>query len=328
MTVTEIILYSAVALTGIVLSALFSGMETGIYMINRVRLAVRASQRQPTALRISRAVRNTGGTLSVLLIGTNASNYLASFGVAALLHACGLGYWSLIILEALVVTPLLFVFAETLPKELFRVHTDRWTYWFWPTVICAKWLFTVIPLLPTVHLVAAVVSRLSGARDDGASTERQRVSRLIKEGVATGVLSESQTTLADRALALRGLNVGNVMVPWREAATLPIEADHEAREKTLRESTYSRLPVVQSDESVLGVLAWTDLILNRQATTGELVHEAFTLTPQSPLLEALSKMRHDRRAMAIVVAPETNRPVGLVTLKDLVEPLTGKLAVW
>ena len=43
--------------------------------------------------------------------------------------------WALIGLQTLLVTPLLFVFAETLPKDLFRTHTDRWTYRLAPVIL-------------------------------------------------------------------------------------------------------------------------------------------------------------------------------------------------
>ncbi len=56
--------------------------------------------------------------------------------------------------------------------------------------------------------------------------------------------------------------------------------------------------------------------------------QPLTFTPDTPLLDALSVMREQRQPMAIVREPAANRPIGLVTLKDLVEPLTGELREW
>ena len=46
------------------------------------------------------------------------------------------------------------------------------------------------------------------------------------------------------------------------------------------------------------------------------------------MLDALRVMREERHPMAVVQDPATGRPLGLVTLKDLVEPLTGPLRAW
>jgi len=320
--------YIAITAAGFVLSAIFSGMETGLYTINRVRLTVRAASGDTGAGQIRTGLQHAARTLSILLIGTNASNYLGSYGLAEILHHMGLGDWSLIVLEAAVFTPLVFVFAETLPKELFRTHTDRWTYWFWPAIAVTRWLFTIVPLLPSVQLVTWVISGMVGTRNEGMMTARQRVSELLKEGVGAGVLSESQTTLADRALAMRDRRVGDVMVRWKDAVWVSVEAERGSREAVLGRGSFSRLPVVDKDGGVVGILTWSDAVLNPTAETRELAGEAMTLTAERRLLDALSLMRHRRQTMAIVMGGEGDQPVGLVTLKDLVEPLTGKLAAW
>ena len=119
----ELVGFGLLRLVGLVLSGLFSGIETGIYTLNRVRLAVRVARADGAALRLQRELDRPGRTLSTILIGTNASSYLASFGLAEMLrHGLGIeGDWALIAVEAVLLTPLLFIFAETLPKALFRL---------------------------------------------------------------------------------------------------------------------------------------------------------------------------------------------------------------
>jgi CBS domain containing-hemolysin-like protein len=55
---------------------------------------------------------------------------------------------------------------------------------------------------------------------------------------------------------------------------------------------------------------------------------AVTFSPSTSIGEALDAMRTGRQAMAIVTERGTDEPLGLLTLKDLVEPLTGELAAW
>ena len=200
MTGGEITTLAALAGLGVFISAVFSGMETGLYTLNRVRLTVRAARRQGQAVRLRREFAHQDRALSTLLIGTNAASYMVSYAIARLLHEFSIDDWTLIVIEVLVVTPVLFVFAETLPKDLFRTHADHWMYTLSGVLVGSKWLFRLVGLLPIVQLVGLLVGRLLGAGSRDAVSARQRVSQLIKEGVGTGVLSASQTTLADRAL--------------------------------------------------------------------------------------------------------------------------------
>ncbi|UCD76537.1 MAG: DUF21 domain-containing protein [Phycisphaerales bacterium] len=324
----DVAIFLGLTFVGFVFSSLFSGMETGLYTINRVRLAVRAARGEATALRLRHELGNSSRALTVLLIGNNAANYLGSFGLAETLHRAGLNDWTLIVVEALIFTPLLFIFGETLPKDLFRAHTDHWTYRLSRFLTACRWLFLITGVLPAVLGIAALLTRAFGRRTDGPTTARQRVIRLLHEGVGTGIISESQTTLADRALALRGRTVGDEMIPWSRVAALPIECGRVRREEIMRRHNFTRLPVLDRSGEVAGVVATIDVVLAPENDLQSMTSTPPTFTPDTPVHEALWIMRTERQPMAIVKHPHTGRPVGLVTLKDLVEPLTGELAAW
>ncbi len=321
--------YGALALIGVVLSALFSGAETGVYTLNRVRLAVRAARGERAAVRLRAEMADQNRLLAMLLVGTNTSSYLASYALAAILHhEYGLDDWTLIAVEVAIFTPLLFVFAETLPKDLFRTHTDDWTYRLAGVLRGARWVFVACGLLPIVKVAGALISRLLGGTPEGAASARQHISQLIKEGVGVGVLSESQTTIADRALAMRGRTVGSEMIPWSRVLRLPIDAGHSAREALVRDRNITRVPVVDGEGRAVGILSLLDALLEPEKPTAQLMREPLTFPPEAPVRDALRSMRSRRYAMAIIADAPGSRPLGMVTLKDLVEPITGELAAW
>ncbi len=320
--------FLVLAAVGIALSALYSGLETGLYTLNPVRLTVRAARGEAAAVRLRRMTRHPARTLTVLLIGTNTANYLGTFAVAELLHGRGLGDWTLIAVQAAIMTPVLFVFAETLPKDLFRTYTDRWTYHLSPLISVSRFAFTWTGLLLVVEHAAALASRLAHGQGEDPVSSRQRISQLIREGVGAGLLSVAQASISDRALSMHDRRIGSVMVGWRAVAALPAEADAAEREEFFRARGFTRAPVVDTRGHVVGVLTWIEAILERDATTEALMTRPLTFTPDMHLLDALSSMREQRQPMAIVHEPEADRPIGLVTLKDLVEPLTGELREW
>lgn len=327
MTAGETATLAALAAVGMLSTAVFAGMETGVYTMNRVRLTVRAARGQRNAVRLRRELGRQNRTLSTLLIGTNAASYLLSYSIARLLHGLALEDWTLIAIEALAVTPVLFVFAETLPKDLFRTHADNWMYTLSPVLVAAKWVFRLVGLLPIVQVVAQLVARVLGSSSAVAETARQRISQLIKEGVGSGVLTESQTTLADRALAMRNRTISTEMIPWNRVATVHRDAERPQRETLIRQRNFTRMPVVDDSGVVVGVLSSLDALLDPGRPTAELMIDPLTFDGRTPVRDALRAMRESRRKMAVVVAAN-GRPRGLVTLKDLVEPMTGELKAW
>ena len=65
------LLIVAIAVLGLVLSAFFSGAETGLYCINRLRLHLGVQRADPMSLRLASVIDDESGALSVTLIGTN-----------------------------------------------------------------------------------------------------------------------------------------------------------------------------------------------------------------------------------------------------------------
>ena len=320
--------YVCLLLVGLVLSALYSGLETGMYTLNRIRLNVKADTGERAAYRLRRELQHPTRMLIVLLIGTNVANYLGSFSLAELLHRFHISQWTLIGLEALIFTPILFVFAETLPKDLFRRHTDRWSYSFSHMIVTSRWLFVATGMLLIVQGITTLLNILFRHEGEQTLSDRQRMSQLIKEGIGSGVISEVQTTWFERALALRDRTVRDEMVLWSQVVTIPLSADRQRRESIMQRNQFSRFPVVDDDGHIVGLLRFLAAVLDPHAPTADLMEECVTFTSDTSVREALRLLRQQQQNIAVVIDASTQRPLGLVTLKDLVEPLTGELAAW
>jgi CBS domain containing-hemolysin-like protein len=324
----ELLGFMALTLVGLGLSSLFSGLETGIYTLNRVRLAVRAGQGDPVACRLRDEANHRPRLLGTLLVGNNLANYLGSFGIAAILSAQGLGDAAAIAINAGVLIPMLFVFGETLPKDLFRTHTDTWTYRWTPFLVGCRLLFTWTGLLLAVLWPMRVLGRVLGVDSERPAPARARVAQLLKEGLGAGVITEAQATLADRALAMHDLRVGQVMVPWRRAVTMHDRASRGRREAVIRRGHHSRLPLVDASGRVVGVVELLDCILELDRPLTELARKPVFLSRETTVRDAIQRLREARMPMGVVADARGGRPIGLVTLKNLVEPLTGRIEAW
>jgi len=143
--------------------------------------------------------------------------------------------------------------------------------------------------------------------------------------VDSGVLSAGQTALLDRALELRHRTVADEMISWSSVRTIHVDASVEERALSLT-SPWTRLPIVAVDGTVLGLVSVVDIGLSPAEPVQGLQQEVCRFDVSLPVPIALTRLRQQGKPLGIV--ERDGRPVGLVTLKDLVETLTGELVAW
>ncbi len=325
----EMVIWILLVLVGVGGSAIWSGMETGLYRASRIRAAARASAASPSARSrmLMNELRHPDRALTTLLIGNNICNYLGSLGVVGLLTLAHLNEIEIIALQAVVLTPFLLVFAETLPKEIFRVQADRMSERFAPALTGLRWITTLTLILPLVFWVTRVVTRLFGAPGVGVlASARERIVAMIKQGAHGGGISDEQATLIDRALAFGRARVDQEMIPWSGVRRIAHDAPRARLDELLARSGHARYPVIDRGGRVVGLLVRVDASLAPEAEVRALVRPIPRLKPNLSAREALGLLRSSGGKMAVV--EREGRPIGVVSPKDLFEPLMGELQAW
>ena len=316
--------------------ALFAGLETGLYTVNRVRLRVRSSRKeQPdfSARILAGEVSRLPTVLPALLIGYNVAGAMGSYGLTVLLTDQGFGHGALLLINILAVTPVMFVVADMLPKEMFRADADRLMYPMASLLRAWRSLLTYTGVLPAVQWLAHGLSNLlikkAGASPEAVGTEmeqtRGHIHALLKEGATHGVMSEAQLTLVDRAFGLRESDVSDEMIPWSRCRVIQLAWTREGVLSFIQKHPYSRFPVADGGRLV-GVVEHTAICLSEGRPVEQLMRPAVRLAASVPVRDAMKTLMSEGERMAVVV--ENGRPIGLVTMKDLVEPLTGELRAW
>lgn len=320
--------FIAVAAVGLLSAGLLAGLETGSYSLSRVRLSIRAARGDAGARALSAEFARPSRLLTTLLVANALAGWAASFGTSQIFDGLGYGAVEAVLLDLAVLVPVVFLVGEVLPKDLFRQHADRWMPAFGPAL---RWLRVVLAasgLVPLVAWIGALVARLLGARGGEEALEsRARVSAMLAEGAGQEGLSEAQLGFADRVLTMREVVVGGEMRHWRDVAWIPEAAPPDERVRAFSVSGASRLPVLDPGGRVLGAVYAIDHLEQPKAPTDALVRPVLVIPPTTPALEAIQTMRRGRIRLA-VVAERPDRPLGIVTMKDLVEPLVGDLAAW
>ncbi|MGE3109939.1 MAG: CNNM domain-containing protein [Phycisphaerales bacterium] len=320
MSTLELIAWVGVVLLAIAGSAWCAGFETGMYCVNRVRLNLRVARGERRAVLLRREIDHPNRALATLLISNTAFGNLLSVGITSLLSTRDLGDAWLLAVNLLIVVPTLVVLGEALPKEIFRVEADRLNYWTAPLLVWLRRLLTLVGLIPLVDAVASIAMRWARANEPGSlSTPRHAIAALLKEGARHGILSEAQTNMVDRALLLRDTLVRGEMVPWSRVRTIPLNGKRRQLAGGLARQSFSAYPVVGPQGDVLGVVSHLDLCLRHDTPLDQLMHPPVLLAPDMRVRDALLAIRRAGMLIGVVVAD--GKPAGIVTPKDLIEPL-------
>lgn len=307
------------------LSALFSGMETGIYVMNKVRLELRAEAGGHDAQRLRRLLRKPNNLLSVLLIGNNIVNYTAAFALTALFDLGGMGgaaEWYALVVGTL----MLFVLGETVPKTVFHRLAETLTYRMSWAIAAADWVFKITGLSYFMRAASWIVMLPVRRRQSTVAVE-SRLTDVFAEGQASGVLTHMQAVMVDRVMHIAEVKLADVMVPVRKAICIRRDTTREVLMRMLRKHNYSRVPVLDDAGDVIGIVDVYDVLVEETvAVPASRMTQPLKLPAGMTVTEALYAMRRERSMMA--VAQKDSKAVGIVTIKDLVEEIVGELEEW
>jgi putative hemolysin len=314
----------AVCLAG---TAIFSSAETAFYRVSRVRIDMDARQGRATSRWIRRLLSNETALVITLVLGLNLCLEFMTHDVETLLIAAGTPKFGIEVWITLVVTPLVFFFGELLPKELARRRPHAVLAVTSPVVIFTRYLF--LPVERFMALVTALVSRALSLepRLFSSGQGREAVLDFLREGKKSGAIPHSAEEMAKNVLTLRTIPVERCMMPWKDVARLDARDPDEDLYALVSRSRHTRLLVVGEKGGVLGYVHQLDVL---GAGPGETVlshlRDVAALRPGTPVDRALARLRASGQRLAIVGTSQT--PLGLVTLKDLVEEISGDLSGW
>jgi CBS domain containing-hemolysin-like protein len=277
------------------------------------------------------AASQIGITLSSLVLGAYAQ---ATFAVAlAPLLATFFGFddarsrsiAEITVLLGLAVTQA--ILGELVPKSLALQFPTQVAL---ATVLPMRWSLRAFrPFIAVINGTTRVLLRLIGAK---ASPQRHlhspdEIELLIAESHDGGLLEADEQQRLRRALRLGRRTARDLMIPVAKLTMLPLDMPWDDVVRTVAASPFSRLPVYRgSPEQIVGTLRVNDLV-RRYVTHGptalrQLVRPLVRIPHDVPADRVVSVLRERRAHQAVVVDPQ-DRPVGLVTIQDVIEALVG-----
>jgi CBS domain containing-hemolysin-like protein len=317
----------AVILFGLMASAAYSGSETAFYSVSRTRIDVEARQGVRSARLVRRLLSDDLSFLIVVLIGNSLMVELMTWSAEDLLHERNVPRWAIRAALALVLTPCVFFFAEVLPKDLFRRRPHALLSRTAPFVLVSRYVFW--PLERLLFSLTALLTRVFTLEPRLFSVVRGREAllRLLSEGAREGVILPHAEQMARNVLKLRSIEIERCMAPWSGVLTIGRDVPQPDLYASVARSPYTRIPVVDAEGAVQGYVHQLDVLGEGEGTSVmDHLRPVMVLASGTPVDRALAKLRSGGQRLAIV--GDLEHPRGLVTLKDLLEEISGDLAGW
>jgi Mg2+/Co2+ transporter CorB len=317
----------------LLVSAFFSGAETALTASSRAAMMRLEKQGNRDATIVNRLLARRERLLGAILFANNVTNIAASTIATGLLLAF-FGHAG-VIYATFVMTALIFVIAEVLPKTaafnmpdrialVVAQPVDRVVRWFSPILRVVEWLVRLI-----LHGLGMPVGKIQSIL-----TPREELRGTVDLMHHAGVVEKLDRDMMGGLLDLRELTVSDVMI--HRTKMIMLDADQKPREivDAVLAAAVTRLPLWRdSPDNIIGVLHAKEVLRALHATGGDadaidipaLIRPAWFVPDTTPLYEQLKAFRHRKTPFALVV-DEYGEMEGLVTLEDIVEEIVGDIS--
>jgi len=310
----------------LVATMFFSAAEMAFIAANRIKLRHLAEEGHRTAGRYLEAFRHPERLLAAAKMGVPIAHIVAaSAATFALSPVFGGAVAALIV--TLVLTPVMLVFGEIIPKAIAREWATTLILWLYRPLTWAAVLLAVFVTFSNV--VVASLLRLFGTRQESVRhfVSREELKALLSMEPGEAEMSTQEAEMIDKIFDLGDTAVREIMVPLVDVVMLPHAASAAEAIEIIRQRGFSRIPVYQERATnIVGVVAAMDL-LRRGAegpTLDALMRQPYYVPETKRIDDLLREMQRARIHMAVVV-DEYGGSTGIVTLEDVVEQIVGEI---
>jgi CBS domain containing-hemolysin-like protein len=321
----------------VVLAGFFAGSETGIYQLSRLRLRLGIERKRFAFIILGKCLHDSAALLLSMLIGTNLAHYLAASVVTYMLLT-RLGEHTAEFVAMLFTAPILFVFSELIPKDLFLYRADALMPAVAPVLFGFHKFFIwcgAVPFLKGVLRIFAKFSSIAMSAETAiTSVERHKIAAILHESREEALLSSVQSDIVKRLVVISNIRISSVMTAINDVQMVELNSDRSALLKKLKECAFSRLPVYDRwPENIIGFVNVYEVLCstNQFSSLHNFVKPIRKLSAETVVSDAIEVMQSENEKIVLVTRVGhlgRESPAGIVTMKDLVEELLGELSEW
>jgi putative hemolysin len=301
--------------------AFFSGSETALISMNILRIEHLIEKKNKFALMAHDLLKKPDRLLATTLVGTNLSVVVAS-SVATSLFTEIFGKKGPLV-AICVMTPIALVFGELIPKTVFRSNANSLALKIsFPLRFFQKLLF---PLVFIISLIADRLTKLISPKGvvKNPFLTKDEIQIAVKEIYKQGILNEEEKKYIDRIFEFTLTKVGDIMVPLAKVVSVNYDDSIGAIKDKAQHFGFTRLPVFQ-DKLIKGVINIYDVLFNENVDWHTFIRPIRETHVNEHLDRLFALMQPNKESITVVF--KDNTIVGIVTMEDLIEEITTKIA--
>lgn len=310
----------------LILSAFFSGSETGMMAANKIKLKNLSKKPDSGAKRALKLLKKPDLLLATILVGNNFANILASSIVTIIM----LNYFGgNVLLGAVLLTAFILIFSEITPKTMAAVKPESFAKR--SSLLLKILLYVLRPLIAITNYISSKVLKIFNidVKDakDNDNLNTQELKTLLDE--SGDLIPKQYRGMLSSILGMEELVVEDIMTPTSEVIGIDIDLGYKKNKDVIESSEYTRLPVFKSSiDNELGTLHlkdshdFLDKIESKEDVRGEL-SKTYFVSQSTALMKQLKEFQDNDKNMALVV-DEYGEIQGLITIEDIFKEIAGK----
>lgn len=328
-----IVFYSVLFLVLLVLSAFFSGSETAFFSLTRAQLENFKNASRPRDKQIYKLMTSSRQLLITIVVANTMVNITIA-SLAALLTikvslAFGLNQKLIIVLDVLVVTVVILILGEIVPKVVAVREAESFSR---RAVYPISFLFYLFyPLSYSLAKFTRFLQSRTGLSEKMILMTEEELKTLAEVGEEHGTLQKDEKEMIHSIFEFGHTTVKEVMVPRTDMVCVESSITLSRLMQLVKKKLHSRIPVYKEKiDNIIGILYVKDLLpyLNKSKRETidlqKLVRPAYFVPEQKKIDELLREFQEEHIHMALVV-DEYGGISGLITLEDIIEEIVGEI---
>lgn len=309
-------------------SGFFSGSETALMAISKLRLAHIAETKPKRASIVQNILKQPERLIGTILLGNN----LVNVAMSAIATAFAISLWGQrgIIYVTGILTVVILIFAEITPKVYAKYFNERVSL---KTAPVMKVLMIVLsPVVNAVTYVSGKILYLIGidvTRIEKPLMTEAEIRTCIKMGWDEGAITADERQLLARVFTLNDKAVGEIMIPKSQMTTLQIDTPVEEAMKIVVKTGHSRFPVFEGNDSeIVGfvhVKDFFEILLRKQPDSLKKILRPPSFAAADKKIGFQLRNFQSNKLHQAVVLDQNGKVAGLVTLEDIIEELVGSI---
>lgn len=312
----------------------FTSSETAYLSLPRVKIRNMIEHKRKNAKLVARLKNNMDRLLTVVLIGTNFLNSLASaiataFAIA-LLGSKGSG------IAPFVTAFFITTFAQIVPKTAAALNPEKYCLRSAPVLfVLQKLFFPIVWLFERLsHIVVAIVEKI--IKTDSAGVTQEELKTLIDVGEKEGTIEKDERKMLNKIIEFNDLTVNDIMKHRYLVSMVSESASYNELIEQFKKSGFSTLTVYKdSMETVTGVINYKQLLFSdmdknshfdkaQKGFAAKIKNEVLFVPGTLSVLEMLQKFRTENHQFAVVLN-EQGVTSGIITIEDVIKTVFGRM---